>query len=129
MKNLYIVRGLPGSGKTTLGNAIACAYCFSADDFFYDEDNSYNFNAGLLKQAHESCKKNVELAMQYKAEDIAVANTFTRESEMADYMALAEKYGYTVHSIIVENRHGNTSVHNVPEGTIQKMKNRFEVKL
>jgi hypothetical protein len=29
----------------------------------------------------------------------------------------------------VENRHGNSSVHNVPEETIEKMKKRFEIKI
>ena len=39
------------------------------------------------------------------------------------------KYGYEVFSIIVENRHGGTNVHNVPEDKLEIMKNRFEVKL
>jgi len=36
-----------------------------------------------------------------------------------------KKYGYRVHSLIVENRHGeseDTNTHNVPNETIQKMK-------
>ena len=34
-----------------------------------------------------------------------------------------------VFSIIVENRHGGENVHNVPQETLEKMKNRFEIKL
>ena len=32
-------------------------------------------------------------------------------------------------SIIVENRHGSVNEHGVPEETLWKMKNRFEIKL
>jgi malonyl CoA-acyl carrier protein transacylase len=56
-------------------------------------------------------------------------NTFTREWEFEDYIKLAKQNGYRVHSIIVENRHDGKSVHGVPDETIQKMKDRFEVKL
>lgn len=128
MKNLYIVRGLPGSGKSTLGDAIAGAYCFAADDFF-DEYHDGVFYSSEIHFAHAYCKENVENAMIHGAEDIAVTNTFTQQWEMQPYLYLAEKYGYTVHSIIVENKHGNKSIHNVPEGTIEKMRKRFEVKL
>ena len=42
---------------------------------------------------------------------------------------LAEKYGYMVISMIVENRHDGENIHNVPEETIEKMRNRFDIKL
>jgi hypothetical protein len=48
---------------------------------------------------------------------------------MQPYYDLAKKYGYTVFSIIVENRHGSTSIHNVPEGSIDQMRRRFDIKL
>lgn len=128
MKNLYIVRGLPGSGKSTLGNAIAGGYCFAADDFF-DEYHEGHFVPSEIHFAHAYCKENVLKAMMCGTEEIAVCNTFTQEWEMQPYLDLAERYDYTVHSIIVENRHGNHSIHNVPEGTVNKMRKRFEVKL
>jgi len=48
---------------------------------------------------------------------------------MKPYYKMAEEFGYTVFSIIVENRHGGVNVHNVPAETIEKMKNRFSVEL
>jgi hypothetical protein len=62
-------------------------------------------------------------------EKIIVSNTFTQEWEMKSYYELAEKYGYRVHSVIVENRHGGVNEHGVPEDKLEVMKNRFEVKL
>jgi len=46
---------------------------------------------------------------------IAVSNTFTQEWELQPYYELAIKYGYYVTCIVVENRHGNKSIHGVPE--------------
>lgn len=37
-------------------------------------------------------------------ETIVVSNTFTQEWEMIPYFEMANKYGYMVFSIIVENR-------------------------
>jgi hypothetical protein len=42
---------------------------------------------------------------------------------------MAKKYGYKVFSIVIENRHGGSSEHGVPEDKLEQMKNRFEIKL
>jgi hypothetical protein len=48
---------------------------------------------------------------------------------MKPYYDLAEKHGYTVYSLVVENRHEGVNEHGVPEDKLEIMKNRFEVKL
>ena len=48
---------------------------------------------------------------------------------MKPYFELGEKHGYKVFSVIVENRHGGTNVHDCPEDKIELMRNRFEIKL
>ena len=132
MKNLYLIRGVPGSGKTTLAEILATqvdGFVFSADDYFM-VDGEYRFDATKLKQAHESCQNDVWYEMQvWGAENIFVANTFTREFEMQPYFNLAKEFGYQVFTIVVENRHGSKNVHNVPDDKITQMKNRFEVVL
>jgi hypothetical protein len=42
---------------------------------------------------------------------------------------LAKKYGYTVFTLIVENRHGGKNTHGVPDDKLQIMKDRFQIKL
>jgi hypothetical protein len=46
---------------------------------------------------------------------------------MKPYFDLAEKHGYRVYSLIVENRHGGVNEHEVPEDKLEIMKKRFEI--
>ena len=127
-KILYIVRGVPGSGKTTFAKLLTLNV-FEADHYFYDNDGNYNFIASEIKEAHKECQQYVGYAMESNTPKIAVSNTFTQEWELQPYYELAIKYGYYVTSIIVENRHGGVNEHDCPEDMIQVMKNRFEIKL
>jgi predicted kinase len=129
MKELYLVRGCPGSGKSTLAKSIGGVH-YEADMFFINPITGvYEFVSSNIKHAHEWCKVNVEYEMTHDTERIVVSNTFTQEWEMQPYYDLAEKHGYKVYSLIVENRHGGTNEHGVPEDKLEIMKNRFEVKL
>lgn len=130
MKTLYLLRGLPGSGKSTFGQLIGNVLHTESDKYFIDPvTGEYKFDASLLKRAHEWCQTQVERWMRDTGHAIAVSNTFTQEWEMEPYYKLAEKYGYTVFSIVVENRHGGKDLHNVPSETLDKMEKRFEIKL
>ena len=129
MKTLYIVRGVPGSGKSTFAQSLDCPV-FEADQYFIDsETGEYKFDGSKIKLAHNWCKLRVEQSMEDGLQKIAVSNTFTQEWEMDVYYELAKQYGYRVFSLIVENRHGGINEHGVPEDKLEIMKNRFEVKL
>ena len=135
-KVLTLVRGLPGSGKSTFANFIWNDYAIcEADKFFYDKEGNYNFDATKLIEAHEWCRNAVETRMKDNQAnpqfypEIVVSNTFTQKWEMDAYYKLAEQYGYKVFSIIVENRHDGVNQHGVPADKLEQMKNRFEVKL
>jgi predicted kinase len=135
MKTLYLIRGIPGSGKSTLARQLAY-YVFEADDYFKDDlrikDGKYVFVPADIGKAHAECQRKVEEMMdidgvgegQDAVLSIAVSNTFTRLWEMQPYKDLAEKYGYTVFTILCQNDFGN--VHGVPAGVVQRMKERME---
>ena len=134
MKNLYLLRGIPGAGKSTLAKQLGDSH-FETDTFFMVE-GEYKFDPTKLRKAHEWCQSQIELAMinnhvtaGLDNSDIVVSNTFTQAWEMDAYYELAKQYGYMVFTVIVENRHGGINQHRVPADKIQAMKDRFEVKL
>jgi predicted kinase len=127
-KILFIVRGLPGSGKSTFAKQLT-SNVFEADHFFYDENCVYKFDPSKIKDAHQDCQDNVRYAMESNIPKIAVSNTFTQEWEMSPYFILAEKYGYSIFTVVVENRHGGKNVHGVPDDKLEIMKERFQFKL
>ena len=133
--DLILLRGIPGSGKTTLGNAILksdpndVVDLISADDYFVNENGEYVFEPSKIKDAHLSSQKRCEEKMINNSSKIVIANTFTQEWEMEKYYEMAKKYNYRVFSVIVENRHGNQNVHNVPHKKITEMVKRFDIKL
>ena len=132
MKELFLLRGLPGSGKSTLAKMLVGDkdYCHKeADMYFMGRDGNYNFNPSKLRDAHKWCQEEIEFVMKYEHSPVVVSNTFTQEWEMEEYYKLAEAYGYRVHSLIVENRHGGVNNHGVPEEKIKQMKSRFEIKI
>ena len=129
MKELFLLRGLPGSGKSTLAKSLGGEH-FEADMFFiHPLTGAYIFEPTKLHLAHTWCQNNVEHMMSLGTDRIIVSNTFTQEWEMNPYYELAEKYGYRVYSLIVENRHGGVNEHGVPEEALQRMEDRFVTKL
>jgi len=125
MKNLYLIRGVSGAGKSTFGQSLCTSTLFDkhieADQYFIDKEGNYNWDLNKLGQAHGWCQEQVETCMKESFHRVVVTNTATRESDLNPYYKLAKKYGYRVFSIILENRHGGKDVHGVPEQTLTKM--------
>jgi predicted kinase len=123
MKILYIVRGLSGSGKTTLANELS-PVVYSADDWFTDGDGVYEFDPAELANAHAECFSSVEFDMEVDVPKIAVANTFSQSWEAEPYFKLAKKYGYS--PFVIECQNSFENVHEVPQETIDAMRERWE---
>lgn len=132
MLTLYLIRGLPGSGKSTFAYDLAMNGVVSvrieADQYFTDDDGVYNFDASKLHLAHSWCQERARMYLD-SGSSVAVSNTSTTEKEVAVYAKIAAETGSMFVSLIAENRHEGVNVHNVPTETLQKMKNRFSVKL
>jgi len=129
-KTLIIVRGIPGSGKSTFSTRVAKSPddVFSADMFF-EKDGVYNFDINKIHLAHRWCRENVANAMKDERELIFVANTFVRKGTMNEYFDLAKTYNYDVFCIIIENRHGNSNVHGCGNDIIEDMRKKFNIQL
>lgn len=131
---IYILRGLPGSGKSTFAQELVNLFqshdpIWVEADMWHVIDGTYQWKPERVRFAHEQCQSHVKKAMELKHPVIIVSNTFTQEWELKPYLDLANTHEYRIVSLVVENRHGSDNVHSVPQETIEKMRNRFELKL
>lgn len=141
MKTLILIRGLQGSGKTTLAKMIIhnrasnpslndhvpSGFDVSADEFFCLNTGEYDFDSTKLNEAHKWCQKQCRDAMNIKCEMselIVVHNTFAQQWEVDPYLAMAKEYAYTVQMIECQGHFDN--IHHVPKETIDRTRNRWE---
>ena len=134
VKNLILVRGASGSGKTTFVEEFIenVSLSIATDDFFV-LDGMYTFDHSYLANYHQRCIDSVESEMETPSTEgycnIVVHNTFTMEWEMKAYFDLAEKYGYNVYRFVMENIHKSKNIHDVPEDAVKAQRDRFEIVL
>lgn len=128
-KELIIARGIPGCGKSSFAELLTIPYNICTADDYFITDGVYKFNPDKLHIAHRVCQEKCSNLMEQNTERIVVANTSTTLKEFNPYLDLAKQYGYKVYSVIVENRHGNKDIHNVPVETLEAMETRFQIKL
>lgn len=99
-KVMFIMRGLSGSGKSSIVDVIRSSYknvvVCSADDYFNGEDGSYKFNEKLLSSAHSDCQQKAKQACRSKVPIVVIDNTNVRKWEMKFYADLANVNGYVV---------------------------------
>lgn len=132
MPTLYLIRGVPGSGKSSFARKLemfgVVDWYFEADNFFYTSTGNYLFDASKLADAHFWCQERTREELN-RGDNVAVSNTSTTEKEVEVYRKIAENAGANFVSIVMENRHNGENIHNVPADKIQQMKNRFSIKL
>ena len=99
------------------------------DDYFTDEKGNYVFSHLDNHLAYAACQKNVDDALKSGKQHVFVANTFTMEWEMEPYFKLAGELECRIFVLTVENRNWSKNIHDIPEEQIQKMREKFAVKL
>lgn len=122
-KHFLLVRGLPGSGKTTYVKDMCPDYLHYEADMYFEQDGDYNFDNSKLGDAHRWCLANFNLAIK-RGLNVAVANTFTTMKEMRNYLKVAKEAGYEI--TIVEMKTNYGSIHNVPQSTLDRMQSRWQ---
>jgi hypothetical protein len=128
---LYLIRGVPGSGKSTfawqLFKSRLVQRMYEADDYFISA-GEYQFDPRKLEDAHNQCKRNTWLAL-YEGMSVAVSNTSCAEWEVETYATIARETEANFVSIIVENRHDGKNIHGCPDAKVEQMKRKFSIKL
>ena len=140
MKTCIILRGLPGTGKSsivrdivrTLSESHLTYTVCSADDFFMRGGN-YEFKLELAGLAHKLCQDKFRAAVNAGVNYVIVDNTNTTYREVRPYAEYALANGYELRFIelqplpldVLEKR----NIHNVPRETLERMLRRWVSKM
>jgi len=132
-KTVVVLRAVSGAGKSTFANILTSMpgwVTVCADDYFIDDQGNYNFDASKLDAAHSECQqKFMDHLNDKEILGIVVANTSTKKRDFGFYEKAAKQQNATFISLVLENRHGNTDVHNVPETVKQAQANSIKTSL
>lgn len=115
MRILYLFRGAPGSGKTSVCKALMQSGLIDRmveADEYYTRGGIYDWDPKKVPDAHKWCQEWTEAWMN-QGLAIGVSNTSTTNKECKPYYDLAKKYGYIVQELICrypvfDNQHGVT---------------------
>lgn len=121
---LILVRGLPGSGKSTLAQKMAnsSGHAHLEADQFFMRNGHYDFRIEDLSLAHRWCQNETRRLLQLGM-TVIVSNTFTTVKELRPYFDIAAEFVLIPQVIACQNQF--TSVHNVPEETMARMRQRW----
>jgi predicted kinase len=142
IKVLIIMRGVSGSGKSTMARKIAedrGGIIFSTDDFF-EREGRYEFDPKMLPSYHAKNQARAEAAMSDGVSPIIIDNTNTQAWEMKPYVEAAVKHGYEVEIVepgspgfpeadfkeIMRRQRSRAGGKSMPEEVINRMMNRFQ---
>ena len=131
MQQMILIRGVCGSGKTTLANTIignnpSVYKHYEADMYFTDDNGNYIWDFSRLAAAHSWCQAATRKALT-DGFSVIVSNTFTTQKEIQFYLDLAKSF-QIIPTIVIAN--GNfKNVHSVPEETVNRMRERFQYNL
>ena len=128
MSKLIIVRGLPGSGKSTYAKNYLAenedAAHFEADMFFAKWPLDYNYDIRLIGAAHDWCYSNTVRKL-WHGHDVIVSNTFTKMWELERYLAIPTIVdNVTVEVVEMCTRY--QTIHDVPEDKLKQMAARWQ---
>jgi hypothetical protein len=100
LPKLLILRGAPGSGKTTIANTMFPTWkSVCADDYFTKPDGSYHFNPKFLDHAHSNCFDRVKIFL-LEGHNVVVHNTFRTLDELNKYKCLKEIADIRIYRVI-----------------------------
>ena len=120
---LILVRGVPGSGKSTFAAKVFSGAFHVENDMFHVKDGEYRFDFNRQKDAVSWCMDMCETALR-NGMDVVVSNTFTKRRYIMAYVKLAEKYGADVYVYRMAGSFKNC--HSVPAAVFENMKKGFE---
>jgi tRNA uridine 5-carbamoylmethylation protein Kti12 len=129
---LILVRGLPGSGKSTFAKKyIECGkkknpdkqYIHCEADYYHIINGVYSFDIARAPYAHSRCLNRAKLGMR-QGKIVVVSNTFITISQMKAYVRYAKQLGIPYRIYTCRETFG--SIHGVPDETMAKMRQGWQ---
>ena len=136
MYKLVILRGIPGSGKSTIAKKLVekeYSHILSTDDFFIRPNGYYDWNPKLIKEAHEWNFTRFVYSPLFA--QIIIDNTNTTYWEIKRYVEYIHYNNIKSEITIIEpgtwwkfnaEECAKRNSHGVPKETIEKMIARWE---
>ena len=124
-QQIILVRGLPGSGKTTfaLKHLEENPDCMHVEaDMWFETSEGYRFSPHMLTSAHTWCVTDTERHVRLE-KNVIVSNTFSIAAECAPYYVIADKYDCVLTIIECAGKFG--SIHGIPEVNLEMMSLRW----
>jgi len=120
---LQIIRGLPGSGKTTLALEHFPHLMRVETDMFFMRGGKYTFTLDLNKKAVKWFNKTVRDLCK-TGMDFVVTGVFAAHTErLANTISAGVDYGYDVYIKTLTKNYGN--IHEVPKEHLKAMRDCF----
>lgn len=108
-RTLFLMQGIPGSGKSTMAKVIADKYeaiIFSTDDFWITRIGDqviYSWNREKLGEAHRwNQRRCVQEMMSDDGGNIVIDNTNIKKRDAQVYFDLASMFNYDIQVVRVE---------------------------
>jgi tRNA uridine 5-carbamoylmethylation protein Kti12 len=120
---LILIRGLPGSGKSTMAKKLENFEHFETDMFFV-EHGKYQFNKDLLTEAHNWCKKMTHQALS-EGINVVVSNTFITKNELTPYFEMAKTLNAKCEVRVAKGAWDN--IHGLSEKEVNEMRGKWEI--
>lgn len=120
---LIVVRGCPGTGKSTFVKETFPNIVHFENDMFHYHNGEYLFNQRKQDNAIEWCIDMTMLSLK-RGMDVVVSNTFTRMAFVDSYRKIADLFGseFEVYRMMGDFE----NIHSVPKNILENMKNNFE---
>ena len=119
MSKLIIVRGIPGSGKSTFAKTLGVKNINEADDYFI-QNGVYVYEKDLLPQAHAWVYRKTRRQL-LAGEDVVVSNVSNFRDDVTALLRIARTCGATAEVYTMLSRY--KTIHAVSENHIAKMEN------
>lgn len=129
-KKLYIMVGLPGSGKSTFTKTLSNPIICSADHWF-EKSGKYVFDQSQIVPAHRAAQNKCLDSMLQSKPLIVIDNTNLTDKDRKPYEDMAQKYSYEIIYVVFEpnkkkiKTYAKRNLHGVTAAVLEVMVEKY----